>query len=481
MRNLDEINVLEIFDYIKELYGKTTKKQRIIFVVVIVLLIFGYLFGKNIWERYSILKQAENIVTEISKSENDFLEKDGKYKKDIFTDQRLIRVLSISSYRTDDSLGASSFSSSRRRNNMSEGDFDEEPNLAQSGDFYIEVDAENACLVLKYKRNTLDKTIYYASFTDPKILCQGKKCFKQAKNENEDLCYANSSCFPARLTFPEEQSCGDNKGLQTRKCHPSCNGGACEEWSECVCKKGFEWDGKTCKQSQTEEDCTEDQCFNGIYCEDREVLTKNIENGSCQRVASCQKNVGWIYASWNCSCNSDSFCSLKETCVARPSDQAKIDLPDEEGNCEKVYYTCKEGEGWVQKANNCNCDKPGFFWDMVNKETKCSPCTKKPEGAMFISSGKYKDNCDWKCEEGYQERKGVCVKPDGQYLCARMELQICTDDFSKNRKIQKDAKKTNEKQPCFLEDKDNILFYNQKEKSCILCQCFDLNNTKANN
>lgn len=482
MRNLDDISIQEAVDYIKGFYKKTTKKQRIIFAAIVLLSVSGYLLGKYVWDKYNVLKQAKHIITEISKTENSFLEKNGSYKKDIFTDTRLSNALSVTRGINNNSDFNSSFSKQqRRRSGVTLNDMEEDPNVAQSGDFYIEVDAENACVVLKYKKNTSDKTIYYASFTNPKVLCQGKKCFKQSENENEELCYKNSTCFAAKLTLQEEQKCGDDNGTQTRKCQPSCNGGSCEKWGDCVCKKGFEWDGKTCKQSQTEKDCTEDQCFNGIYCEDRDILTKSIENGSCQRVASCQKNVGWIYASWNCSCNNEDFCSLRETCIARPENKAKIDLPNEEGTCEKIYYTCKDGEGWIEKANNCNCDKTGFFWDIVSKETKCSPCTKKPEGAVFISSGKYKDECSWKCEEGYQERKGVCVKPNGQYLCAKMELQICTDDFSKKRKIQKDAKKTNEKQPCFLEDKDNILFYNQKEKSCVLCQCFDLNNTKANN
>ena len=479
MRSLDEINVQEAFDYIKELYKKTTKKQRILFIVIVSLSVIGYLFAKNIWEKYTIARQAKHIIAEISKSESSFLEKDGAYKKDIFNDKKLSNILQITR-RNDEDFGYGSMGSFRERNRDMGRGIEDDPNIAQSGDFYIEVDAENACMVLKYKRNTSDKTIYYASFDNPKTLCQGKKCLRQAKNEGEHLCYANSSCFPAKLALEDKRICGDGNGLQTRSCQPSCNGGSCGEWSECVCEKGFEWDGTTCKQSQTEEDCTENQCFNGIYCEDKEALTKNIESGTCQRVAVCRKNVGWQYASWQCSCNDDNFCALKDKCVARPDTYTQITLPNDEGFCTGVYYECNDGEGWIKKANNCVCDKPGFFWDAEIGETKCSPCTKKPEGAIFTSSGKDKDACAWTCEDGYQDRKGVCVKPTGQYLCAKMELQICTDDFSRNRKVQKDAKKTNEKQPCFLEDKDNILFYNQKEKSCILCQCFDLNTGKAN-
>ena len=474
MRNLDEIDVQEILDYIQKIYCKTTKKQRILFVVIVLLSVSGYFYGKNICEIYSILKQAKNIISEISKSENNYLKQNGKYKQDIFTDSRLANLIKIGSGNDESFDYGSSNRSRRRRSDFNTNNDEEDANIAQSGNFYIEVDAENACMMLKYKRNTSDKTIYYASFKDPKVLCKGKKCLKQAKNEGESLCYANSSCFPSKLILENKQACGDGHGVKTRTCEPSCRGGVCGEWSECLCKKGFEWDGKTCKQSQTEKDCTDEQCFNGIYCEDKEILSKNIENGTCQRFAECKKNKGWQYTSWNCSCNDKNFCASKETCVAYPVNKTQITLPNGEGLCTGIYYECKDGEGWVEKAKNCECNKTGFFWDIEKKETKCSSCTKKPEGAIFTSSGQNKDDCAWKCEEGYKNRNGVCAKPDGQYLCARMDLQICTDDFSRKRKIQKDAKRTNEKQPCFVEDKDNILFYNQKEKSCILCQCLDL-------
>lgn len=478
MRKLSEINVKDALNYIighvKGFYTKTTKKQRIVFVVVVLVLSCGYLFCKNIWEKYSVSKQAKHIIAEVSKSENSFFQKNGAYRKDLFKDANIRSVLKIVNKRNEDD-DFDPFGSTKRRRNTSNRDTMEDPNIAQSGDFNIEVDAENACVILRYKKETSARTIYYASFKDSKTLCQGKKCFKQAKNENEDLCYLDGVCFHAKLTLREKQTCGNGKGEQTRICKPSCDGGICEEWGECFCKKGFEWDGTTCKQIQTEKDCNENQCFNGIYCEDKGPLTKNIEKGTCQRVAACQKDKGWQYTPWECSCQDDNLCPLKEECIIRPDNQKQVVLPNEEGSCKDVYYECKEGEGWIEKAKNCICDKPGFFWDTSKKEAKCSPCTKKPEGAKFTSSGKNKDACAWKCEEGYKERKGVCIKPTGQYLCARMDLQICTDEFSKTRKMQKDAKQTNEKQPCFLEDQDNILFYNKKEKSCVLCQCFDLN------
>lgn len=481
MRNLDDIDVKEVIDYLKKLYNKTTKKQRLWFCLVIFLLSSGYMIGKNLWERYTIFKQAKNIITKISKSENSVFEKDGTYKKDIFSDPTLASSLSMPvgfSYDTDFNRNSDLY---QRRPSSRYDDADDNLGTGISGKFYIEVDADNACVVLKYERNTPDRTTYYASFKDDKILCKGKKCFKEANNKKENLCYTNGSCFHANLNKNTKRSCGNGRGSQTRECTPSCDGGNCGEWGECTCDKGFEWDGKTCKQTQTEQDCTEEQCFNGIYCEDKESITKNIENGNCKRSASCQKNKGWIYTPWECSCNDYNFCSSKEECLPRPKNKAKITLPDEQGFCNDVYYSCQEGQGWIEKAKRCTCNKAGYFWDSQTAITNCSPCTQKPNGAVFTSAGKNKDNCEWKCDEGYQKRNGTCVKPNGQYLCAPMNLQICTDDFSKSRKIKKDARKTNEQQLCFVEDKDNVLFYNQKEKSCILCQCLDLITGKATN
>ena len=478
MRSIADINVQEVFDYVKNIYQKTTKSQRIIFAVIVVSLVSGYLYGKSLWERYGILKRARYIVSEIAKSENDFFKKEGKYKKDIFTDTKLANTLQIGRISYDDFDFSEGPSSRRHRHNLNRN-IEEDPNVAQSGDFYIEIDADNACMMLKYKRNTSDKTIFYASFENPKTLCQGKKCLKQSKNGQDNLCYADGNCFTVKLSQKTQLSCGNGNGTQVRTCEPSCEGGSCGKWSECICKKGFEWDGKTCKQSQTEKDCTEEQCFNGIYCEDKEPLVKNIENGSCQRTVTCAKNKGWKYTPWDCLCNSEDFCASNEQCVLRPNNQNKMTLPNQEGSCTNTYHICESGKGWIAKANNCECTKTGFFWDKEKGEAKCSPCTQKPEDAEFSSAGKDKDACAWKCAEGYQNRNGVCLKPNGQYLCARLGVEICTDDFSKKRKIIKDAQKTNERQLCFIEDKDNVLFYNKKEKSCILCQCVDLTTGKA--
>ena len=481
MKSIADINVQEAFDYLKGVYQKTTRKQRTIFVIVIVSLITGYLYGKDLWEKYTILKRAKYIVSEIAKSEDTYLKQYGRYKKDIFKDTTLVNNLGINYGVRDDSYFNGNLPLRKHRNNFNrnmEEDFEQDANAIQSGDFYIEIDDENACMMLKYKKLSPDKTIFYSSFKDPKTLCQGKKCLKQSKNGQENLCYVNGNCFPVKLSQETKRSCGDGNGTQIRTCVPSCNGGACEEWGKCVCNKGFEWDGKTCKQSQTEKDCTKEQCFNGIYCEDKEPLTKNIGNGSCQRLASCEKNTGWKYDSWDCSCNSQNFCPSNEQCVIRPNNQQKLILPNDHGSCTDVYYTCEIGKGWITKANNCDCTKVGFFWDKEKGEASCSPCTQKPNGAEFISSAKYKDACIWKCQDPYQKRNGTCLKPNGQYLCAAMNMDVCTDDFSKKRKIQKDAKTTNERQPCFIEDKDNILFYNKKEKSCILCQCVELTTGK---
>ena len=472
MKNIADINIQEAFSYIVNLYNNTTKKQIITFIVTVFLIIAGYLYTKSLWQKYSILKQAKTIITEISNKQKSFFEKDGKYKKDIFADTKLTQTLNLD-LDTNDVFG---ISSQQKRKRLIAPRTVEDYNVAQSGYFQIEVDPDNACMVLKYKRNTTDKTIFYASFAEDKILCQGKKCFKNANNEKENLCYNGGSCFPAKLTEPTQRSCGDGNGTQTRKCLPSCNGGNCEEWEPCACKKGFEWNGTTCKQSQTEKDCTAEQCFNGIYCDDKEPLRKNIQNGECRRLASCQQNKGWIYTSWECDCDKETFCPKDEKCLPLPENKESLILPDNEGSCNGIYYTCREKRGWVEYAKQCVCNKPGTFWDAEKGEAKCSPCTKKPIGAAFTSAGNNKDNCSWKCENGYQERKGTCLKPTGQYLCAGMDLQICTDDFSKNRKIIKDAKATNEGQPCFVEDKDNILFYNKKTQFCKLCQCVELTN-----
>lgn len=480
MKSIADINVQEALVYIKDLFKKTTKTQRIIFAVVVLFLFTGYFLGKDLWQKYSMLGQAKKIVAKISQSEQDFLNTEKQYKKDIFSDEKLVRELQVTvGYNDMDSMEDPLFMNRRRRRNKNSN---QDLNVGQSGDFFIDVDAENGCLVLKHERNSINQTTFYASFTNGKVLCQGKKCFKQSKNGEENLCYVDGSCFAPRLKAETKRLCGDGRGSQTRVCQPSCEGaGICTEWSPCQCERGFEWDGKTCKQLQTEKDCTKDQCFTGVYCEDMEPLTKDVDNGSCKRLSSCQKNRGWSYTSWECSCNGDDFCSLKEECVKKPENKDNIDLPDNEGVCTNIYYTCEEGKGWIQKAKNCTCYAPGTFWDRQKGETKCSPCTKKQEGIVFTSAGTDKDDCPWKCRIGYYDRNGNCLKPNGQYLCAQTDLQICTDDFSKKRKIEKNATKTNERQSCFVEDKDNILFYNQKEKTCQICQCVELIDKKLLN
>ena len=480
MKCIADINLQEALGYIKIAYQKTTKKQRIIFAAVVLVLLSGFLFGKDLWQKYSIQRRAKKIVARISQSEQAFFNAEQKYKKDIFSDNRLVRELEITVGYNDVDPMEDPFLASRRRKRNKKSDQD--LNVGQSGDFFIDVDAENGCLVVKHDRNSINQTTFYASFENNKVLCQGKRCFKQAKNGQENLCYVDGSCFAPRLKAETKRLCGDGKGHQTRECQPSCEGaGICGEWSSCQCERGFEWDGKTCKQTQTEKDCTKEQCFTGVYCEDREPLIKDIPNGSCKRFASCQKNRGWNYTSWECSCNDEKFCALKEECVTKPENQDDITLPNDEGFCTGIYYDCTNGQGWIQKAKNCTCYAVGTFWDAQKGETKCSPCTKKQEGTVFTSAGTDKDDCSWKCGIGYYDRGGNCRKPDGQYLCAHTDLQICTDDFSKKRKIQKDAPKTNEGQSCFVEDKDNILFYNQKERTCQICQCVDLIDKKILN
>ncbi len=479
MKNISKEQIKETFYKLVDYVRKTTKRQRIVFCVLILIISVAYLYGKELWNKHTISNQAQEIIHEIVKSEKSYFENNGKYTKDIFLDTGLKKVLHVNLNSGRNRNNSKDAARRNRHNNSSK-----EPksyDSGYSGDFYIEVDGDNACLVLKYKRDTSDKTIFYASFEDETIFCQGKKCFKESTGHDEKLCYVDGVCFPYKQSQTTEQQCGDGKGTQTRECVPTCEGGTCKPWSECVCQKGFGWDGNTCKQLQTEKDCTDQQCFNGVYCEDLEPTTKNIDNGSCTRLASCQKNKGWNYMTWKCSCDNKNFCPTEGSCVPAPENKEQIVLPDEEGSCSGIHYVCNNKTGWIELANNCVCNKVGTFWDRKKGEAKCSECTNKPAGAVYTSSGKNGNDCSWECEDGYQKNKDKCVKPTGQYLCVYTDLQICTDDFSKKRKIQKDAKKTNEGQPCFVEDKDNILFYNQKNRTCQICQCVDFEDEKVSN
>ena len=481
MKNINEINIRETFISVKDAFNRTTKKQRILFVVGLVLLLTGFVFCKDLWQKYTISRQAKKIVTKITQAQKEFLKKDSKYKKDIFADAKFKSLLKVSPAISKSGKDLPKVGGKRKKDNKKLSKEGEDYTIGQSGDFYIENDADNGCVVLKYKRNTTERTTFYASFKDGGILCQGKKCLKEAKNNEADLCYKDGMCFHKKQKEKTERPCGDGNGLQKRKCLPSCENGTCEEWGQCECKKGFEWSGTTCKQSQTEKDCSKEQCFNGIYCEDKDKLEKQIENGSCKRRAVCQKKAGWQYTPWECFCDTKDFCPLKEECIVRPENEEEINLPDEEGSCKDIHYECREEQGWIGIAKNCTCEKIGTFWNIQEKEVKCSPCTKKPVGAVYTSAGGNKDNCSWICDGEYQARKGTCLKPNGQYLCAKTDLHICTDEFSRSRKLQKDAQKTNEGQPCYVEDKDNILYYNQKEKTCQICQCVDLTTGKTSN
>ena len=337
MKSLADINVGDVFIYLKDLFNKATKKQIILLIILALLGSFGYIFGKEWWVRYSLSKEAQTIITKIAQVEEDFFKLDGKYKQDIFKDKDLTRALGVSLDSGFDDFGFDRGKNYRSRRFKQQQD--DSFNIGYSGNFLVEVDSENACLVLKYKKNSADKTFFYASFKNAVALCQGKKCPKKANINDEGLCYVNDTCFTKRQDKETHRSCGDNKGEQTRECVASCESGTCTKWSECVCKKGFEWDGKTCKQMQTEKDCTSEQCFNGTYCEDREPIEKEVENGICKRFATCQKNTGWSYSSWECSCVNNDFCPVQDQCLSYPGDQNKITLPDQEGSCTNVYYT----------------------------------------------------------------------------------------------------------------------------------------------
>ncbi|MBO4707690.1 MAG: hypothetical protein J5594_03945 [Elusimicrobiaceae bacterium] len=481
MKEISSEQIKETFYKVISFLRKTTKRQIILVSVLVVVISVAYIYGKNLWNRYVVSKQAQNIVNKIVDSEKKYFKTNGTYTKNILLDKEVSQVLKIKldTNGNDKNLSRNSRIISRRNRfnlNRPGASYD----TGYSGDFYIEIDADNTCLVLKYKKSTPDKTVYYASFEDQTTFCQGKKCLKQSSGYNEKLCYIDGMCFPSKQNQPTEQKCGGGRGIQTRECTSSCEGGTCKPWSNCICEKGFEWDGKTCKQLQTEKDCTPDQCFNGAYCEDSESIKREIENGSCTRLATCQKNKGWQYSPWKCSCKGRDFCSVEDTCVQYPGDKDQLILPNNEGSCTNVRHRCVRGRGWTPFANNCVCNKVGTFWDSKTHEAKCQDCTNKPDGAIYTSSGKSGNDCSWKCEDTYKESKGRCLKQSGQYLCVNIDLQICTDEFSKNRKIKKDTK-TNEGQPCFVEDQDNVLFYNQKERNCQICQCVDLTTGKVSN
>ena len=475
-----KIKIVNALIRIKDKIVNSTRKQRIIFLIVFLLLIACSIYAKILWGRYQIVKQAQNIITRISRSEMDFFKINGKYREDAFRDRKLVKDLKITSKPPTTQSTKKSKGKSRRskKKTVAQGIKNDVYDMGYSGDFYIQINAENACLVVKYKKNTLDKTTFYASFDQKQMFCQGRNCLRKTSDDTK-LCYTDGECFTAKQTQETKRACGNGNGTQTRECTPSCKGGSCKDWEECVCKKGFEWNGETCKQMQTEKDCTQDQCFNGVYCEDKETLTKDIENGSCKRVATCHKT-GWQYSAWNCSCDNDTLCPVGEKCLPYPEDKERIDFPNQEGFCTNVYHSCKKDQGWITKASNCVCNKIGTFWNAKKGEATCSNCTKKPEGAIFISSGKNQDDCPWTCGKGYDSRNGTCVKPNGQYLCVVTGTQICTDEFSKDRNMKIDEK-NNEGQLCYTEDNDHILYYDKKTQKCQICQCVDVKNEKAAN
>ena len=489
MNILDNANIRKVRIALMRFKSKIKKIHIIILFVIVILAIAGWIYGKTTWKSYSVSKGAENIITKISQSQKETKNKTGEYTNNLFGDPRVVSALRLSSKidseKTSTPKKTTSSSSSRRKKRHSSAlkslsidsklktekseptDF----NIAQSGDYYVEVDAENGCMIVKYRRFTTDKTTFYAFFEDAKPFCQGRHCLHETKDGEGDLCYLDGTCFPRQLNYETERPCGDDHGKQTRTCLKDCNGGTCGEWSECVCNKGYGWDGTTCKQLQTEKDCNRQQCFNGVYCEDSEILEKEIENGTCRRKVACEPNKGWQYSPWECSCNKVYLCPVNGECTVMPQNISSLELPDGEGSCQNITHKCYKDQGWKQFASSCTCNKVGTFWDKKLGEAKCSPCTQKPENAVFTSNAQFEDTCSWECLPGFDHRNNDCTKPDGQYLCARTSLQSCTDEFSKIRKMETD-KKPNEGQLCYTDIQDNnILFYDKKYQTCTVCQC----------
>ena len=483
MKKLGKIDIDKIKTNLINFKNKIKKIHVITFIVVVLVGTFGFIYGKSAWTKYSVTKEAKNIIEKVSQSQQNIKNKTGQYTNDLFQDSTVVTELNLSQNidtlkssknqsgistrksRNDDDSERSPFRSSKSKRETAP-----DSNIGQSGDYYVEIDADNGCMIVKYRRFTPEKTIFYASFEDGKPFCQGRHCQEEANEEEIDLCYVNGMCFPKKLNYETERACGDGHGKQTRNCTKSCEGGTCEDWGECVCDKGYGWEGGTCKQLQTEKDCDRQQCFNGVYCEYPEALEKEIENGTCKRKVACQPNKGWQYTDWDCSCNKSYLCPVKDECTMMPQNTATLELPDGEGSCQNVVHKCLKNQGWKKFANFCTCNKVGTFWDRKSGEAKCSPCTQKPENAVFTSNSQFTDSCSWQCLPGFDHRKNDCTKPDGQYLCARTNLQSCTDEFSKIRKMEVD-KKPNEGQLCYTDMKDNILFFDKKTQTCTICQC----------
>lgn len=473
MKNFAQMNMTDLKEILVKSTKKITKKQIIIIVVLIAASYAGYAYSKVYREKQEIVHKAQKIIAEIAENQKEYFTENKKYDKEYFEhheqNEDLYSPFSMEGdSRSLDKMGRRNFYNAGREIN--------DPSTSQIGDFYVEIDADNACMVLKYKRNTRQKTIFAASFDDAVPLCSGKKCLRKDLHSKGNVCYKEGECFQPFLSENTTKPCGNNHGLQTRECKSSCDGGTCADWGECVCSEGYGWNGTTCTQLQTEKDCTAEQCFNGLMCQNKEPLEKEIEGGTCQRNVSCQKE-GWKYTDWECTCKEENLCSLKDECVTKPEEQKTLELPNQQGICYNISYTCKEGEGWQTVADKCTCKNIGYFWDKQAQKATCSTCTQKPENSYFTSAGTDKDDCAWKCDVGFENRNGTCSKPNGQYVCAKMNLEICTDDFSKERKLNKDTN-PNEGQSCFTEDNENILFYTPKTQTCILCQCFDFNKVK---
>ena len=106
----------------------------------------------------------------ISQSQQEIKEKTGKYTNNIFEDDSVAAELDLSQ---DIDTRQSNYATSGRRGRTTmrtiptEQDDEEvspfriqrvkkisaeDPNVAQSGDYYVEIDADNGCMIVKYKR-----------------------------------------------------------------------------------------------------------------------------------------------------------------------------------------------------------------------------------------------------------------------------------------------------------------------------------------
>lgn len=448
----------------------------IVGIVVLVALIITIINFINSAKDRKILTNAKVLADIVVEEEKKAMEEGTGYFSDLYSRAGLINRI-----RGDNSLQAPSYEEQAAllSDKKMFGDITSSETYSQNtvfaGDYFLILNPKEDCLSIRYKTASKEETIFYVGYEENVIECTGKYCKKQAVPSS--FCYSQGLCFKKTLLSETERPCEGGNGKQTRKCTADCKGGKCEGWGDCVCDKGFKWNGKICEQEQTEKDCTQEQCYNGIYCEDMETLNKEISNGSCSRNSACTPQKGWQYSPWECTCQSEEYCAKEDSCQTRPQNANSYQMENNYGSCVDITYNCENGNGWVPFARTCNCTQIGTYWDSTLSKAVCSPCTNAPQNSTYTTAGGYTNDCKWKCQEGFKLHKNACEKPNRQYLCAsmkddsgRLSTTFCTDEFSKGRKIE-NSDTTFEGQLCFSDETEPILFYSKSKGTCKICQC----------